>query len=216
MRGADCKRKGIKQATYSRAPCFSRRERSLSYRRRSANNSSFLLTRWPTNRGRSARNTVRVWTSRENTKGTHLESVWLPDETDVLWGHPSGRIWAAVWASTCAFSRSSTEVRNELTKWTTAIPNIFLSYACGDDVDPFDPVTSFVAGLHRDLTVRSFEVWCDRMAMPSRGLSRRPRAVGAGRRAQRRRFRLRAAGMAVRAPGRQGDHPNPAARRLSL
>ena len=48
---------------------------------------------------------------------------------------------------------------------------IFLSYARGDDVDPFDPATSFVAWLHRDLTARSFEVWFDRMAMPSRGLT---------------------------------------------
>ena len=49
--------------------------------------------------------------------------------------------------------------------------SIFLSYARGDDVDPFDPATSFVARLHRDLTARGFEVWFDRMAMPSRGLT---------------------------------------------
>src|SRR5438132_1673174 len=46
-----------------------------------------------------------------------------------------------------------------------------LSYARGDDVDPFDPATSFVAGLHRDLTARGFEFWFDRMAMSSRGLT---------------------------------------------
>ena len=49
--------------------------------------------------------------------------------------------------------------------------SIFLSYARGDDVDPFDPATSFVARLHRDLTARGFEVWFDRIAMPSRGLT---------------------------------------------
>ena len=51
------------------------------------------------------------------------------------------------------------------------MPSIFLSYARGDDVDPFDPATSFVARLHRDLTARGFEVWFDRIAMPSRGLT---------------------------------------------
>src|SRR5438874_1778816 len=49
--------------------------------------------------------------------------------------------------------------------------SIFLSYARGDDALPFDPATSFVARLHRDLTARGFEVWFDRMAMPSRGLT---------------------------------------------
>jgi len=49
--------------------------------------------------------------------------------------------------------------------------SIFLSYAPGDDFEPFDPATSFVARLHRDLTARGFEVWFDRMAMPSRGLT---------------------------------------------
>src|SRR5205807_2236516 len=49
--------------------------------------------------------------------------------------------------------------------------SIFLSYARGDDVDPFDPATSFVARLHRDLTAHGFEVWFDRIAMPSRGLT---------------------------------------------
>ena len=49
--------------------------------------------------------------------------------------------------------------------------NLLLSYARGDDVDPFDPATSFVARLHRDLTARVFEVWFDHTAMPSRGLT---------------------------------------------
>src|SRR5450631_503304 len=49
--------------------------------------------------------------------------------------------------------------------------NIFLSYARGDDVDPFDPATSFAARLHRDLTARGFEVWFDRVSMPSRSLT---------------------------------------------
>jgi hypothetical protein len=39
-----------------------------------------------------------------------------------------------------------------------------------DDVDPFDTATSVAARLHRYLTARSFEVWFDHMAMPSRGL----------------------------------------------
>ncbi len=48
---------------------------------------------------------------------------------------------------------------------------LFFSYARGDDVDPFDSATSSVGWLHRDLTARGFEVWFDRMAMPSRGLT---------------------------------------------
>jgi hypothetical protein len=36
--------------------------------------------------------------------------------------------------------------------------SILLSHARGDDVDPFDPATSFVARLPRDLTARGFEV----------------------------------------------------------
>ena len=39
-----------------------------------------------------------------------------------------------------------------------ALTTIFLSYARGDDVDPFDPETLFVARLHRDLTAGGFEV----------------------------------------------------------
>ena len=38
-------------------------------------------------------------------------------------------------------------------------------------LDPFDPAMSFAAQLHRDLTARGFEVWFDRMAIPSRGLT---------------------------------------------
>lgn len=41
----------------------------------------------------------------------------------------------------------------------------------GRDVDLFDPATSSVARLHRDLTGRGFEVRFDRIAMPSRGLT---------------------------------------------
>jgi hypothetical protein len=48
--------------------------------------------------------------------------------------------------------------------------SIFLSHARSGDVDLFAPATSFVAPLHKDLTARGFEVWFDRMAMPSRGL----------------------------------------------
>jgi hypothetical protein len=82
------------------------------------------------------------------------------------------------------------------------MPSIFLSYARGDDGDPFDPDTSFVARLHRDLMAHGFEVWFDRISMPSRGLTFHQEiqdAVGAGRRAKSRPVGLRAAGMAVRA-----------------
>jgi len=48
---------------------------------------------------------------------------------------------------------------------------VFLSYARGDDVQPFDPATSFVARLHRDLTAAGFDVWFDRVNMPSRSLT---------------------------------------------
>ena len=47
----------------------------------------------------------------------------------------------------------------------------FLSHARRDDVDPFDPATFFVARLPRDLAACGFEVWFDRVAMPSRGLT---------------------------------------------
>ena len=49
--------------------------------------------------------------------------------------------------------------------------SVFLSYARGDDGEPFDPSTSFVARLHRDLTARWFDVWFDRVSMPSRNLT---------------------------------------------
>ena len=52
-----------------------------------------------------------------------------------------------------------------------ALTSIFLSYARGDDVDPFDPETLFVARLHRDLTAGGFAVWFDHVAMPSLGLT---------------------------------------------
>src|SRR5437762_85683 len=49
--------------------------------------------------------------------------------------------------------------------------SIFLSYARGDDGEPFDPATSFVDRLHRDLTAAGFDVWFDRVSMPSRRLT---------------------------------------------
>ena len=48
---------------------------------------------------------------------------------------------------------------------------LFLSYARGDDGEPFDPATSFVARLYRDLTARGCEVWFDQVSMLSRNLS---------------------------------------------
>src|SRR4051812_421145 len=49
--------------------------------------------------------------------------------------------------------------------------SVFLSYARGDDLEPFDPATSFVARLHRDLTAAGFDVWFDRESMSSRSLT---------------------------------------------
>jgi hypothetical protein len=43
-------------------------------------------------------------------------------------------------------------------------PHVFLSYGRGDDVEPFDPATSFLARLHRDLTAAGFEAWFDRVS----------------------------------------------------
>src|SRR5271157_288848 len=40
--------------------------------------------------------------------------------------------------------------------------SVFLSYARGDDVEPFDPATSFVTRLYRDLKAAGFHVWFDR------------------------------------------------------
>src|SRR6478736_28658 len=51
------------------------------------------------------------------------------------------------------------------------MPAVFLSYGRGDDVEPFDPQTSFLARLHRDLSAAGFTVWFDRVCMPSRGLT---------------------------------------------
>jgi len=59
---------------------------------------------------------------------------------------------------------------------------IFLSYARADDFDPanptatldtsrFDPHKSFVARLAEDLRKRDFQVWFDRVSMPSRSLT---------------------------------------------
>ena len=41
----------------------------------------------------------------------------------------------------------------------------------GDAVNPFDPATSFIARLQRDLTARGFVVWFGRVAMSTRGLT---------------------------------------------
>jgi hypothetical protein len=49
--------------------------------------------------------------------------------------------------------------------------SVFLSYARGDDGEPFDPETSFVTRLHRSLVTGGFEVWFDRVSMPSRSLT---------------------------------------------
>src|SRR6516162_5634069 len=49
--------------------------------------------------------------------------------------------------------------------------SVFLSYARGDDGEPFDPAKSFVARLHHDLTKAGFDVWFDRVSMPSRRLT---------------------------------------------
>src|SRR5205823_14167684 len=73
-------------------------------------------------------------------------------------------------AITSACSRSKA-TRARRANRNTTMTTIFLSYARDDDVDPFDPPASFVARLHRDLTARGFEVWFDRIAMPSRGLT---------------------------------------------
>ncbi len=48
---------------------------------------------------------------------------------------------------------------------------IFLSYGRGDDVQPFEPATSFLTRLYRDLTAADFDVWFDRVSMPSRRLT---------------------------------------------
>jgi TIR domain-containing protein/NB-ARC domain-containing protein len=53
---------------------------------------------------------------------------------------------------------------------TSSKSKLFLSYARSDD-EPFDPVISFVARLQRDLTAAGFEVWFDRVSMPSRNLT---------------------------------------------
>ena len=52
-----------------------------------------------------------------------------------------------------------------------AKPGLFLSYARGDDVEPFDPARSFVARLVRDLQAHGFDVWFDRVSMLSRQLT---------------------------------------------
>jgi hypothetical protein len=49
--------------------------------------------------------------------------------------------------------------------------SVFLSYARGDDAEPFDPAASFVARLYGDLKAAGFDVWFDRQDMPSRSLT---------------------------------------------
>jgi hypothetical protein len=49
--------------------------------------------------------------------------------------------------------------------------SVFLSYARGHDVEPFDPATSFVARLYCDLRAAGFGVWFDRQDMPARNLT---------------------------------------------
>ena len=48
---------------------------------------------------------------------------------------------------------------------------IFISYARGDDGEPYNPARSFVARLHADLTKAGFDVWFDRVSKPSRQLT---------------------------------------------
>jgi hypothetical protein len=48
---------------------------------------------------------------------------------------------------------------------------IFLSYARGDDGEPFDPERSFASRLARDPKNRGLDVWFDRISMPSRSLT---------------------------------------------
>lgn len=48
---------------------------------------------------------------------------------------------------------------------------VFISYARGDDGEPYDPPTSFVTRLYRDLTAAGFDVWFDRVSMPCRQLA---------------------------------------------
>ncbi|MBI5605952.1 MAG: TIR domain-containing protein [Deltaproteobacteria bacterium] len=48
---------------------------------------------------------------------------------------------------------------------------VFLSYARGDDGEPYNPAKSFVVRLHTDLTAAGFDVWFDRVSLPSRQLT---------------------------------------------
>jgi hypothetical protein len=48
---------------------------------------------------------------------------------------------------------------------------VFLSYARGDDGEPYDPARSFVTRIHGDLTARGFDVWFDRKSMQARRLT---------------------------------------------
>lgn len=48
---------------------------------------------------------------------------------------------------------------------------VFLSYARADDGEPYDRAMSFVARLHADLAKAGFDVWFDRVSLPSRQLT---------------------------------------------
>jgi hypothetical protein len=48
---------------------------------------------------------------------------------------------------------------------------VFLSYARGNEAEPLDPTTSFVARLHRVLTTARLDMRFDRVSMPSRTLT---------------------------------------------
>jgi hypothetical protein len=54
--------------------------------------------------------------------------------------------------------------KHEFVAERAVTPGIFLSYARGDD-------ESFVVKLHADLTAQGFDVWFDRVNMPSRALT---------------------------------------------
>jgi hypothetical protein len=48
---------------------------------------------------------------------------------------------------------------------------LFLSKRRGGEIQPFDLDMSFLAGLHRDLSAADFDLWFDRVSIPSRRLA---------------------------------------------
>ena len=55
---------------------------------------------------------------------------------------------------------------------TQSKPSIFISYGRGDDHEDYnDPDKSFLRKLYNDLTADDYNVWWDRVSMPSRGLN---------------------------------------------